>query len=417
MISMPPNMFPTDQNVTLSLFGLDQATQNDYLDTTGVFEAGSPASQIIVVDTGFTPPQAEMSVSLKVPSGFPDAGYMPQLFVKYFWQDDSEILDFFDLPVASAFDPSTKEVTATIPLSGFTSLRNQEGTYECVLLLGSAPTVLPSQTSLSPESFADIRRDVQSSPCLTLLFAPLAGLNSDQVPFTSPFGLRPDPFHKNKTPEFHPGQDMADPASQQCGSIPKVVTNVVAAANGAVIQWGYNKTQGKYVIIRHPNPVPLADSYTLYGHLDSINLPPFTDPLTPGPPVKFSAGIPVTGGVTSIGTMGCTGRSTNRHLHFELGTALNTSGSGLSKKQERSTTMHYFGSTNANADTNTNGNTNGDGNTNGNTNGNTDTDTNTNGNLNSEANTNVYSGANADIFNGDLDWNMGPVYGCFWRRN
>ncbi|MEY2547206.1 MAG: hypothetical protein QOG48_2323, partial [Verrucomicrobiota bacterium] len=52
-----PNTFTSDNNVTVSLVGLDEATRNGFLDTTGIFEADAPAEQVLKIDTGALPPQ------------------------------------------------------------------------------------------------------------------------------------------------------------------------------------------------------------------------------------------------------------------------------------------------------------------------------------------------------------------------
>lgn len=110
--------------------------------------------------------------------------------------------------------------------------------------------------------------------------------------------------------EMHEGLDIA-------GS---VGTPVVAAGGGVVTVrnaggtgpgTGYDpEGYGDYVYIRHPN-----GTYTLYGHLDSINV---------------REGQSVSQG-QQIGTLGNTGGSTGPHLHFEvsnapLGTPLRVNG-------------------------------------------------------------------------------------------
>jgi murein DD-endopeptidase MepM/ murein hydrolase activator NlpD len=102
---------------------------------------------------------------------------------------------------------------------------------------------------------------------------------------TSGFGMRTDPFTKEKT--FHGGVDIAAPKG----------TSVIASAEGEIIFTGTNGGYGKLVVIKH------AMGYeTRYGHLDQILI-------KDGKKVKRGE---------KIGKVGSTGRATGDHLHFEV---------------------------------------------------------------------------------------------------
>jgi murein DD-endopeptidase MepM/ murein hydrolase activator NlpD len=115
-------------------------------------------------------------------------------------------------------------------------------------------------------------------PC----FVPLKEYNG--VNISSLYGSRFHPL--KKVIAHHGGVDIA--CSKQ---------DVIATASGTVIEVGYNKGLGNYIIINHLN------SYqTKYAHLSKIN-------------VIF--GKKVTIGDT-IGVAGSTGLSTGVHVHYEV---------------------------------------------------------------------------------------------------
>lgn len=84
-------------------------------------------------------------------------------------------------------------------------------------------------------------------------------------------------------------------------------TPVRAAADGTVIvakaNGGWNGGYGNYVVVKHAN-----GTQTLYAHLSSVSV---------------GIGDRVSGGATTIGGVGNTGRSTGYHLHFEVRGARN----------------------------------------------------------------------------------------------
>jgi LysM repeat protein len=92
------------------------------------------------------------------------------------------------------------------------------------------------------------------------------------------------------------GIDLAGPA---------IGTPVLSSAKGTVILakfGGYNGGYGNYVVVSHPN-----GTQTLYAHLNSVSV---------------SRGEVVLQG-QKLGGMGNTGRSTGKHLHFEVRGAKN----------------------------------------------------------------------------------------------
>lgn len=120
--------------------------------------------------------------------------------------------------------------------------------------------------------------------------APASGLANLSCPLRSnkpvaPFGPRRHPV--NNRMMTHDGVDIAAAKG----------TPVVAAADGKVLEAGYDENHGNSIRIAH------ADGYTsMYAHLASCDV---------------KQGQRVTGG-QRIGTVGDTGRATGPHLHFEL---------------------------------------------------------------------------------------------------
>ncbi|WP_213470606.1 peptidoglycan DD-metalloendopeptidase family protein [Paenibacillus dendritiformis] len=102
---------------------------------------------------------------------------------------------------------------------------------------------------------------------------------------TSSFGYRKDPLTGYAA--FHAGIDIGGETGD----------SVLAAAEGEVIEAGFNASRGNYIIIRHVNQLD-----TWYMHLQRI---------------RVSVGDKVGKGDT-IGALGTTGRSTGPHLHFQI---------------------------------------------------------------------------------------------------
>lgn len=102
---------------------------------------------------------------------------------------------------------------------------------------------------------------------------------------TSKCGWRGDPFTGVK--QYHPGIDMACPTG----------TPIYAALGGKVLQAGFSRIYGNYIIIDHGNGFQ-----TLYGHMSKS--------------IAFT-GKQVAQG-EKIGLVGSTGYSTGPHLHWTV---------------------------------------------------------------------------------------------------
>ena len=101
--------------------------------------------------------------------------------------------------------------------------------------------------------------------------------------FTSPYGSR--------WGKLHAGIDVANRAS----NVP-----IVASASGTVIRSNYSSSYGNVVYVLHRIDGKVFT--TLYAHMEARHV---------------SAGQSVSKG-QQIGIMGNTGRSTGKHLHFEI---------------------------------------------------------------------------------------------------
>jgi len=105
----------------------------------------------------------------------------------------------------------------------------------------------------------------------------------DNARISSGFGWRMNPFTSKK--EFHAGIDIVGAAG----------TKIVAPSWGRVIRAGYDRWLGNYVVLEHLNRIK-----TIYGHLSKLS-------------VREGEGVK-RGDI--LGTMGNTGLSTDRHLHY-----------------------------------------------------------------------------------------------------
>jgi len=123
------------------------------------------------------------------------------------------------------------------------------------------------------------------------------GTSGSKNPSYSGYFTNPLPgARKSQSLHGHNGIDLAGPA---------IGTPVLSAAKGTVILakfGGYNGGYGNYVIVSHPN-----GTQTLYAHLNSVSV-------TRGQVVSQGQ---------KLGGMGNTGRSTGKHLHFEVRGAVN----------------------------------------------------------------------------------------------
>lgn len=108
----------------------------------------------------------------------------------------------------------------------------------------------------------------------------------EEFTVSSEFGIRNHPIHNR--PSLHAGIDLLAPPGRD---------TVRAVKAGKVLVAGYHGNMGNTVLLRHDRGVE-----TMYGHLDRV-LVKDGDTVTEGQP---------------IGTVGNTGQSTGKHLHFEV---------------------------------------------------------------------------------------------------
>ena len=145
---------------------------------------------------------------------------------------------------------------------------------EDVVALASPPDDDPISGNI--QRLAALQRIARSLP----LASPL-----DQFHVTSPYGKRRDPF--TKAWAYHAGLDLGGSRSAE----------VLATAAGRVIFAGPSGPYGKMVEVDHGMGI-----VTRYAHLGSIEV-------AVGEEVDFRQ---------ALGIIGSTGRSTSRHLHYEI---------------------------------------------------------------------------------------------------
>jgi murein DD-endopeptidase MepM/ murein hydrolase activator NlpD len=143
-------------------------------------------------------------------------------------------------------------------------------------IVASATSSTGDSTSGNIHRFAVLQRIARTVP----LASPL-----DQFYVTSPYGKRRDPF--TNTWAYHAGLDLGAPRNSK----------VLATAPGRVVVAGPSGPYGQMVEIDHGLGI-----LTRYGHLQSIHV-------AVGNEVHFRQ---------ELGMIGNTGRSTSRHLHYEI---------------------------------------------------------------------------------------------------
>lgn len=105
---------------------------------------------------------------------------------------------------------------------------------------------------------------------------------------TSEFGIRegiPGTADSTSDTHFHDGVDIAAESGTRINSV----------GDGVVVEAGYSKDYGNYVVIKHP-----SGASSKYGHCEDVSV---------------GVGDTVKAG-EQIGTVGSTGNSTGPHLHF-----------------------------------------------------------------------------------------------------
>jgi murein DD-endopeptidase MepM/ murein hydrolase activator NlpD len=142
--------------------------------------------------------------------------------------------------------------------------------------VASAPSAEDDPISRNIQRLATLQRIARALP----LSSPL-----DQFHVTSPYGKRRDPFTASWA--FHPGVDLGAPRQSE----------VLATAPGQVVFAGTSGPYGNAVEVDHGMGI-----VTRYAHLGTIEV-------APGDEVEFRH---------PLGTVGNTGRSTSRHLHYEI---------------------------------------------------------------------------------------------------
>ena len=125
----------------------------------------------------------------------------------------------------------------------------------------------------------------EKAPDLSKQIAFISPLKESNFRVSSKFGYRIHPVYKTK--KFHGGIDLAAPIN----------TPVYSVKTGVVIQSGFVRGYGNYIVIKH------EDGYkSAYAHLQTI---------------KVKKGEKVDSEIV-IGSVGKTGTATGYHLHFEL---------------------------------------------------------------------------------------------------
>lgn len=144
-------------------------------------------------------------------------------------------------------------------------------------------------------------QSIQANPLLSSAFAKEIAINSelrqvlealpskmplDDYSISSDFGIRKHPI--DNTPSFHSGIDLVPLSNKD---------SVRPVKSGKVMVAKYNGYMGNTVVVRHDR-----GQETLYGHLDKIF-------------VKEGQAVSED---SILGTVGNTGHSTGKHLHFEV---------------------------------------------------------------------------------------------------
>ena len=171
------------------------------------------------------------------------------------------------------------DVEELVARGGDASAPGQGGPLQVAAPEGVAAPAPPGEAdpiNRNVQRLATLQRIARTLP----LASPL-----DQFHVTSPYGKRRDPFTTSWA--FHPGVDLGAPRQ----------TPVLATAPGRVVFAGMSGPYGNVVEIDHGMGI-----VTRYAHLGTIEV-------ALGDEVEFRH---------PLGMIGNTGRSTSRHLHYEI---------------------------------------------------------------------------------------------------
>ena len=148
------------------------------------------------------------------------------------------------------------------------------------------PVALPSESQSFERALTrvNIARAYADKLSATLVSVPVREPVTGEIDFSSPFGVRVDPFLH--VPAMHTGIDFRGTYGEP----------IHATAAGTVTSAGWSGGYGQMVEVDHGNGLA-----TRYGHLSEID-------------VKVGQSIRI-GQV--VGRLGSTGRSTGPHLHYE----------------------------------------------------------------------------------------------------
>ena len=148
------------------------------------------------------------------------------------------------------------------------------------------PVALPSESQSFERALTrvNVARAYADKLSATLVSVPVREPVTGEIDFSSPFGVRVDPFLH--VPAMHTGIDFRGSYGEPAH----------ATAAGTVTSAGWSGGYGQMVEIDHGNGLA-----TRYGHLSEID-------------VRVGQSIRI-GQV--VGRIGSTGRSTGPHLHYE----------------------------------------------------------------------------------------------------
>lgn len=235
--TFPAGALESTQSVSLGAIPMTPELREDYQVGTTTFPMGPSGDSALVLTAGMRQPIGPVTVRLAVPAAVRSAlarGQQAGVYAKVL-QTDS--LDYFVLQ-GSTYDPTSSTVETTLEPWVFTDTRRQDGVFEAVLLVGTAP-VRSASGSIGAANSARYR-SVPSSRGLALSARAAAaacdasaiGLPLDVVFTTSGFGYRTIDGHQR----FHYGLDLrasdGTPVYAVAGGIVHVFTQTRGTAVG-----------------------------------------------------------------------------------------------------------------------------------------------------------------------------------------